>query len=188
MLKATGLPTASLPFLKDLRDQLGYTVSLAVLDGDEIVYVSRAYSHGRGQYEADAGRRIGSRVPASCTAMGKVLLACLSDGEERVWVDTNTLRPAGPNAIVKMSLFQAELERIRGQGFAVNNKELVADMVAVSAPVYAGERKSVAIAVAANANMISAAELATSSRNQLLITASDLSSHIDHSAWMGWRR
>jgi IclR family pca regulon transcriptional regulator len=180
VLNATRLRGPSLPFLRDLRDRLGYTVSLALLDGNDIVYAARAYSHRRGQYQADSGRRVGSRVPASCTATGKVLLAGLSEEEERDWLERIELTPSGPNSIVRKTAFRAELEWVRHQGFAINNHELVASMVAIAVPVQNGETVTAAIGIAANANAISADALAAKYRDDLLMTASGLAEHVGY--------
>jgi IclR family pca regulon transcriptional regulator len=185
-LDATGLPDPARPYLTSLRDRLGYTVSLAILDGSEIVYVARACSHRTGQYEADKGRRRGSRVPASCTAMGKVLVAGLPAKDERAWTQETKLRPAGPNAIVKKTEFRAELEKAREQGFAVNNRELVGNMVAVAVPVLNKETVSAAIGVAANAKLISVSKLAATCRDELLAAASDVAEHVNYNPQRRW--
>jgi IclR family pca regulon transcriptional regulator len=180
VLRATGLPDCARPYVAGLRERIGYTVSLAVLDGAEIVYAVRAYSHSAGQFEADAGRRFGSRVPASCTALGKALVAGLPMQDGLAWTKVTTLTPAGPNAIVTKSAFRAELDRIREQGFAVNDRELVARMVAVAVPIRRGDIVRAAIAVAANANVITASKLADTCREALLATATDMSEHIQY--------
>jgi IclR family pca regulon transcriptional regulator len=179
-LDSTRLRGPSLPYLADLRQRVGYTVSLALLDGPEIVYAARAYSHRRGQYEADVGRTVGSRVPASCTAMGKVLVAGLPDKERRKWIQTTELTRSGPNAIVKKGVLTAELERVGREGFAVNDRELVAGMVAVAAPLRNGDTVKAAIGVAANAAVIAASELADVCRDELIATASELGSHLGY--------
>lgn len=179
-LAATGLLDSARPYLAGLRDRLKCTVSLAILDGSEIVYVARACSHRAGQHKADVGRRIGSRVPASCTAMGKVLVAGLPPVDERKWTRATKLTPAGPNAIVKKTVFQAELERVRDQGFAVNDRELGPNMAAIAVPVRNGETVSAGISVAANANLISVSKLADTCREELIATAAEIAEHADY--------
>jgi IclR family transcriptional regulator, pca regulon regulatory protein len=74
-LNSTGLREPSRPYLEELRRRTSFTASLSVLDGAEILYVERARSFRRGQYKIDLNLRVGSRLPAFCTSMGKVLLA-----------------------------------------------------------------------------------------------------------------
>lgn len=180
MIDTTGLPSASFPFLQALRNQVGHTVSLGILDGDNVLYAARVYSHRRGQYAADVGRRLGSRVPASCTAMGKVLVAGLPKADERVWVQEAKLRSCGPNAIVRMADFMLELEQVRQSGYAISNEELVSGMVAVAAPVRKDDDVSVALGIAANASITRAVELVERCRDALLVTASELAEHLDY--------
>jgi IclR family pca regulon transcriptional regulator len=187
MLHVTGLPSVSLPFLHALRDRVGHTVSLAILDRDAILYAARVYAHGRGQYEADEGRCIGSRVPASCTATGKALVAGLSKEDERAWVDETVLGACGPNAIVRKTEFRVELERVREHGYAVNNRELAPSMVAIAAPVKQGDEISVAIGVAASANVMRPSTLVERCRDALLATASELAERLDYNPRTRWR-
>jgi IclR family transcriptional regulator, pca regulon regulatory protein len=177
-LDSTGLRGPALPYLADLRRRVGYTVSLAVLDGLDIRYVARAYSHRRGQYEADLGRGVGSRMPANCAAMGKVLVAGLPEQERRDWIRTTELTRRGPNSIVKKRLFSVELDRACHEGIAVNDQELVAGMVAVAAPLNTGDTVKAAIGIAASSAVISAAELADTCRADLLATVRELGSHL----------
>src|ERR1700742_3319747 len=77
-LNSTGLREHAQPYLEELRQRTSYTVSLAVLDGPEILYVDRARGFRRGQGPG-VDVRTGSRLPAYCTAMGKLLLANLPE-------------------------------------------------------------------------------------------------------------
>ncbi len=177
VLDINGLPRMAQPFLKDLRERVGFTVSLALLDGRDIVYGARAYSHRKGQYQADEGRRVGSRALASCTAMGKALLAGLPDEDSKEWVELTELTPSTENSIVRKSLFRADLEEVRRRGFAISNRELVPSLVALAAEVPHGATVSAAVGIAANAGVISATALANTCGNELLATASDLAEH-----------
>ena len=67
--------------LRELREQTGRTVSLAVLDGEDVRYVDRLRGWRRGQHAVDLNLGVGARVPANCSAMGKVLLAYLPERE-----------------------------------------------------------------------------------------------------------
>jgi IclR family transcriptional regulator, pca regulon regulatory protein len=83
--------------LEELRSQTPSTVSLAVLDKAETVYVDRLRSFRQGQGEIDDGLSPGSRLPAYCTAMGKLLLAFLPEKELHELVSDMTLTKCGPN-------------------------------------------------------------------------------------------
>ena len=95
-LNATGLREHGHPYLDELRQRTGYTVSLAVLDGPEILYVDRARSLRRGQRTSDLGLAPGSRLPAYATAIGKLLLANLPEREQGEILASMKLTKRGP--------------------------------------------------------------------------------------------
>ncbi len=123
-LNSTGLREHSRPYLEELRRRTTYTASLAMLDGPEILYVDRAPSFRRGQNKIDLGLRPGSRLPAYCTSMGKVLLANLPESEQRDLIDKITLTRRGPNSIVSKKALRSELKLVLDEGVAVNDEEL----------------------------------------------------------------
>jgi IclR family pca regulon transcriptional regulator len=112
--------------LEELRDETGHTVSMGVLDGARIIYVYRLLGHRIGQYEIDRDLRVGARIPAYCSALGKVLLASLSDAERRELLSSIKLIRQGPNTILKRSQLEAELEHISPRGVVVSDEELLA--------------------------------------------------------------
>ena len=71
------------PHLQQLSDTTGHTVNLGVLDGVDIVYIERCRSSQIGQREIDLNLHVGSRLPAYCTSLGKVLLAFLPEEQRR---------------------------------------------------------------------------------------------------------
>src|SRR5436190_3284007 len=72
----------SAPHLQQLSDETGHTVNMAILDGSDIVYIERCRTSGPGQREIDLALHVGSRLPAYCTSMGKVLLANLEPARQ----------------------------------------------------------------------------------------------------------
>src|SRR3954451_6919831 len=69
------------PHLRELSDETGYTVNMAILDDLDIVYVERCRTARAGQREIDLNLHVGARLPAYCTSLGKVLLAYMPAGE-----------------------------------------------------------------------------------------------------------
>ena len=86
----------SAPYLQQLSDETGHTVNMAILDGEDIVYVERCRSSRQGQRDIDLNLHVGSRLPAYCTSMGKVLLAYLPDEEQTALLDRIELVAARP--------------------------------------------------------------------------------------------
>ncbi len=98
-LNSTGLREHSHPYLEELRQRTSYTVNLSVLDGSDILYVDRARSFRRGQSKIDLGLHPGSRLPAYCTSMGKLLMAYLPEPEQKDLFSEIKLTKRGPNTI-----------------------------------------------------------------------------------------
>jgi IclR family pca regulon transcriptional regulator len=110
--------------LEELRDDVRHTVSMGVLDGARVIYVHRLLGHRPGQYAIDAGLGVGANVPVYCTALGKVLLASLSDAERRELLAGMTLERHTPNTIVDRRRFAIELDRVSPRGVVVSDEEL----------------------------------------------------------------
>ena len=158
-------------------------MGLAVLDGVEILFVERAQSWRWGKGGVDLGLRPGSRLPAYCTAMGKVLLANLPEGEQRQLIAGMTLARKGPNTITSKKTLREELVQVLEEGFAVNDQELAAELYAVAAPVRDEAREVVAaVNMVARSSMISLEELVDALGPQLRSTADRIS------ARLGYRR
>ena len=182
-LNSTGLREHSRPYLEELRQRTSYTVNLSVLDGGEILYVDRARSFRRGQNKIDLNLRPGSRLPAYCTSMGKVLLANLPETEQRDLIGGMTLTRRGPNSITSKKALRTELEHILEEGMAVNDEELAQGLVSIAIPIR-GESGGVlaAINLAAHTSMISLEEMADQLQPQVVATADSIS------ARLGYRR
>jgi IclR family transcriptional regulator, pca regulon regulatory protein len=111
--------------LEELRDETGHTVSLGVLDGGRVVYIYRLLGHRPGQYAIDRDLGVGANVPVHCTALGKVLLASLSDAERRELLANLALTRYGPRSITDKTQLIAELDRISPRGVLVSDEELI---------------------------------------------------------------
>jgi IclR family transcriptional regulator, pca regulon regulatory protein len=148
------------PHLQRLCDETGHTVNLAILDDVDIVYVERFRASRRNQNQIDLDLHVGSRLPAYCTSMGKVLLAFLSDDERNELLDRITFAQRGPNTLTSQTALLAELRRIRDTGIAVNNEELAYGLRSVAVPVFsAGGEAIAALNLAAHRSMASLDDL-----------------------------
>jgi IclR family pca regulon transcriptional regulator len=182
-LNSIGLREHSRAYLEILRQLTSYTTNLAVLDGSEILYVERARSFRRGQHKIDLNLRIGSRLPAYCTSMGKVLLANLPEPELKELLANMTLKRRGPNTITTKKALGAELELVLDEGIAVNDQELAEGLVSIACPVLNENQQVVAaINLAAHSSMISSEGMVDQLLPHILTTADDIS------ARLGYRR
>jgi IclR family pca regulon transcriptional regulator len=130
--------------MQALSDETGYTVNLAVLDGTDIVYIERRRSAREGQFGIDLNLHIGSRLPAYCTSMGKVLLAYQPPDDLHVLLDRVDLARRGPKTITAREALNAALRRIRQAGVAVNDEELAPGLRSIAAPIRDGAGRVVA--------------------------------------------
>jgi len=107
------------PFLGQLVRLTGETANLAMLDGDEVVYIAQVPSPHSMRMFTEPGRR----VRPHCTAVGKALLALIPPGEARALLERDGMPAYTPATITDADLLLAHLEVIRKQGYAVDEGE-----------------------------------------------------------------
>ncbi|NKZ02816.1 IclR family transcriptional regulator [Actinomadura latina] len=123
------------PPLQALADETGYTASMGLSDGLDVVYVDRRRSGRRSALAMDLNLHVGSRLPAYCTSMGKVLLAYKDAAELRQLLDRTDMARRGPKTITNREQLTAALARVRQSGVAVNDEELAPGLRSFAAPV-----------------------------------------------------
>ncbi len=180
-LNGTGLKEHARPYLEELRRLVSFSVNLAVLDGPEVVLVDRLSSQRRRGDGLGRNLHPGSRLPAYCTALGKVLLAGLDDSTDVL--SGMKLKKQGPSTIVSKNGLRVELERVREEKLAINDEELVQGRCAIAAPILNSAREVVAaVGIAADTSTISVGTMVDALAPHLFSTASRVS------ARLGYRR
>lgn len=124
----------ALPLMQDLSETVQETVLLAALDRSKVVYIERV--EGNHPMVRVAGVRVGSKVPAHCTAVGKVLLSDREPDEVRRLLTEDGLDAMTPQTITDLDELLAALMKARGQGYAFDLGEAVPDVACVAAPVH----------------------------------------------------
>jgi IclR family pca regulon transcriptional regulator len=154
---------------------------MAILDGVDIVYIERCRSSQHGQREIDLNLHVGSRLPAYCTSMGKVLLAFLPEDEQRERLRQIDFVERGPNTLTDAKSLAAELARVRAAGLAVNNEELAYGLRSMAVPVR-GQNGEVIAAInfAVHRTAASIADLVDRLGPKLRHTAADISARIGY--------
>jgi len=181
VLNSIGLREHSHPPLAELRDRCGYSVGLCILDGVNILYVDRARSFRPGQSKLELSLHPGSRLPAHCTAMGKLLLANLAESEREGLLAELTQTKHGPNTITSKRALREELQRVREEQLATNDEELAAGLHAIAAPVRDSTGVVVAAAsMSAHTSAISSSELIDALGPYLISTADSISSALGY--------
>jgi IclR family pca regulon transcriptional regulator len=130
-LSATPLPALALPILEEVSAAIHESSSLSALEGDEIVYLARSAT----RRVMSIGLSIGSRLPAYCTSMGRVLLAALPEKELRAYVKRVALHPHTLKSVRSKRALTAEIERARRQGYALVDEELELGLRSLAVPV-----------------------------------------------------
>src|SRR5574337_283498 len=117
--------------LERLSEKLGETVNLAVLSGAEVLYLDRVEA----SWPLRTDFKPGSRVPAHCTANGKLLLAYSPRRRRERLVFSVPLEAHTPNTITEPSRLLRELAEIRHRGFAEDNEEFLIGVCCLAVPV-----------------------------------------------------
>lgn len=130
-LSAMSLPEFAQPHLRTLATELNETAALAVLDGDDIVYVSLVPSARLTAVKIN----IGKRFPAYATSMGRVLLAGMDDDRLEAYLSRFQPEVKTARTIRSASRLRDEIERVRQQGWAMVDAELEEGLRGAAAPV-----------------------------------------------------
>jgi DNA-binding IclR family transcriptional regulator len=110
---------AAPPIMQELTDTCRETVNLGTLDGGEVVVVATVES----PQSVRMASKVGNRRCLHTTALGKALLAGLTDQATRRLVRTKGMPRLTPNSITTLSGLLAEIERVRKDGYAIDNQE-----------------------------------------------------------------
>lgn len=133
------LRQAALPAMTELRSVTGLTATLGILEGADVVIVAVL----RVDDAAERPARVGTRLPAHTTALGKAILGFSSRAAAQRIVDRGLTRRT-PRTITDPAKLLGELVEIRRGGIAIEREECVIERVGVAAPVLAHDTDPVA--------------------------------------------
>lgn len=125
------LGTWSRPYLSRLVDALGESANLAMLDGDRVVYVAQVQSRQSMRMFTEVGRR----VYPHCTAVGKALLAHLPPSDVHTLLERTGMPAQTEHTITEPRRFAEEIDRVRAQGYAMDDGEQEIGVRCVAVPV-----------------------------------------------------
>lgn len=150
-LSALLLPEVAAQHIRGLADRFKESSSVAVLDGVEIVYVARAPT----RRIMTIALNIGSRLPAYCTSMGRVLLAYLPEQDLNKVLETIELKRLTRRTITSERLLRKTLTDVRARGWALVDQELEDGVRSIAAPIRSSGEVIAAINVSAHAGRTS---------------------------------
>lgn len=132
--------------LRKAVDELGESCNLTALSGHEVIYVDRVETATPLRFYLHPG----SRVPAHCSASGKLLLAQLTPPQRRRLLGHLPMQAHTPQTITSLERLEEELQRVAAQGYATDNEEFLPGLrcVAVLVPSAQG-RSNLCVAVQA---------------------------------------
>jgi IclR family pca regulon transcriptional regulator len=128
------------PHLLRASQKYAETFNLAVLEKDQILYIDRVKT----QSILTINLEIGSKLPAYCTSMGRVLLAWLPMKEARRRLQLNPREKHTGKTVTDVDKLEEILTHVRRRGFAVNDGELAPELYSAAAPVLNREGEAVA--------------------------------------------
>ena len=129
---------AALLPMRELHKQIQQPVNLSMRQGDEIVYIERAYSERSGMQVV---RAIGARAPLHLTSVGKLFLADDEPVRVRAYASRTGLSGNTRNSITVLPVLERELSRVRQHGIARVNEELVMGVRCIAAGIYDDQGK-----------------------------------------------
>nr|WP_229467593.1 IclR family transcriptional regulator C-terminal domain-containing protein [Massilia sp. Mn16-1_5] len=128
---ATPLTILSQPYLDSISRELGESCSLAVLDGDEVLYVARSAA----PRVMTVGQSAGSRLPAYCTSLGRVMLAYLSPKELDAYLAQVHMKAMTSNTVNTQKRLRKILLKVRETGYAINDEEYELGLRSIAVPI-----------------------------------------------------
>jgi len=142
--------------LEELAEQLHESCSASVLDGDDIVYVARASTNRI----MTIGLSVGTRLPAYCTSMGRVLLSGLDAGQLDAYLEHADLQERTGHTITDAGELRDVLDKVRSQGWCLLDQELEDGVRSIAVPIRDGSGRTVAaINVSAHATRVTLSTL-----------------------------
>jgi len=172
---STNIARIAQPILERVSDTLNESSSVAVLDPsghEEIVYIARAAT----RRILSVNLSVGSRLPAACTSMGRVLVAALDADARMKFLERVKLRQYTDRTITDRQELAAELETVAQQGFAVVDQELELGLRSCAVPIIRSDGVVVAaLNVGVHASRADAASLARDMLPVLRRAADDIS-------------
>jgi IclR family pca regulon transcriptional regulator len=171
-LSSTPLTVSTAPYLNTISRALNESCSLAVLEDDEILYVARSAT----SRIMSVSLNTGSRLPAYCTSLGRVMLAHLPPEELDAYLGRVKLKAFTERTVVSAARLREILIGVRGAGYALLEEELEVGLRSLAVPVRgASGNVLAALNVGVQASRVSARQMTEDFLPVLLRGAQELS-------------
>jgi|LNFM01.1.fsa_nt_gb IclR family transcriptional regulator, pca regulon regulatory protein len=177
----SSMPLANLaqPIMVELGNRFNHSVSVAALDGSEVVYLLRVPK--RNLLNTPGISLAGLRLPAFVSSMGRVLLAALPEDEMKRVLDASDLRALTPKTIWQRTALEEEIRKCERQGYSLIVDEMEEGLSAVAAPIIdAGGRTIAAMNIAVNTGAVKRQELISTILPELRQAVARLNGILSH--------
>ncbi|ADV82958.1 IclR family transcriptional regulator domain-containing protein [Terriglobus saanensis] len=169
---SNNLSSAAQPILERMSAQLRESFSVATLDGDDIVYIARTTVNRMMSVDL----HIGSRLPAYCTSMGRVLMAFQAPEDVERYLSRVILTPLTPRTVSSTEKLRMLLRNVRRNGYAVCDQEFEVGLRSLAVPVFSPAGKVVAtVNLSGNAPRMPVMDMQTRYLPYLRAAANELS-------------
>ena len=121
--------------LRQLVEEIGESCNLTSLSGSEVVYLDRVETAAPLRFYLHPG----SRVPVHCSASGKIFLSQMSAAQRRRLLSNAPLEPYTPKTLTDPEALEKEVQRVRKNGFAIDNEEFLPGLLCIAALVPSGD-------------------------------------------------
>jgi len=155
-LSSNSLVAVAKPTLQRITEELDESSSICVLDGDEVLCVAGAVR----KRLMSVGLSTGSRLPAYCSALGRVLLAGMPEKQFMAYVERVERRSLTRKTIVSRQEFVDEVRRVRSAGYSVIDEELEVGLRAIAVPILSSQGAvAAALSIGTQSSRISVREM-----------------------------
>ena len=131
-LSSLSLPEIAQPHLEVLASRVHESASASVLDGTDIIYIARVPIRRIMSVKIN----IGTRMPAHATSMGRVLLAGLATPDLKAMISNLEIPKYTRNTITSKSVLLQEINKVRAQGWSINDQELEYGLRSIAVPIF----------------------------------------------------
>lgn len=119
------------PFMREVSRTLGESCSAAILSGHDVVYVARV----AGARIVSVGLHVGTRLPAYCTSMGRVLLSELGDDDLSTLLANAGIEAKTTKTLTDRAALSAAIRRVRSDGYSIVDEELELGLRSIAVPI-----------------------------------------------------
>jgi DNA-binding IclR family transcriptional regulator len=156
------------PYLEELMQKTEETIHLGILDAGEVIYLDKVESTATIRMYS----QVGKRVPAHSTSLGKAIMAHLPEARVKEILREKGMEKNTENTITELEQFLEHLQKVRKQGFAVDDEEQEKDIRCIAGPIF-NHRGEVVAAFSISAPITRMTELRMKELAELVVEYSD---------------